>query len=499
MHRARRLVARVPRPLAMLLFVVAVFGVCWAMLTPPWQSPDAYSHYNYLESVATGLELPGQVGHVGTSSSTSKAIATAGSFSFMWSVPEAKPSWDPGIVAAGRAAAAPLTSADGGGPTDAAGYPPLYYLTAAPAYLALLGGDPFDRVNAVQLWGVLLLLATVTGAWLLAGEVLGRRRTLQLIAAAVVGLAPMSTFISTSISPDALLIALWTFVLWAGARVIRRGAATVDVRALCWLTAAAILTKPTSYALIPAVGLALALGWRRRPVRDLGAAAHVIGRSLVIAALPVIAWVVIRKLQNHPVLSAQPPVAALAQAPGQFLLNLFDYLWQFYLPRLPGQAVFHVPKLRLLPWPRLDPGLSAWNLWIREGWGAFGWIDVYMPAWVYAVLASLTAVVVVGGAAILVRFRRAARSPLLAFFGVLLLSLLAVLHVIEYQSLRGGRGAFIQGRYLLPLISMFGVGVALVVSRIPARARGPVVAVLVVGLLALQVIALGTIARTYYT
>jgi hypothetical protein len=153
----------------------------------------------------------------------------------------------------------------------------------------------------------------------------------------------------------------------------------------------------------------------------------------------------------------------------------------------------------LLPWPRLDPGLPLWNLWIREGWGAFGWIDVYMPGWVYVVLASLTTVVVVCGAAILVRFRRAAPWALLAFFGLLLLSVLAVLHVIEYQSLRGGRGAFIQGRYLLPLIAMFGLGAALVVSRIPARARGPVVAVLIVGLLALQVVALGTIARTYYT
>jgi hypothetical protein len=492
-------VARVPRPLALLLAVVAVFGVCWAMLTPPWQSPDAFTHYNYLESVATGLELPGQVGHQQTSSSTNKAIATAGSYWFMWSTPEAKPNWDPRIVAAGRATAARLSSTDGGGPTDAAGYPPLYYTTAAPAYLAPVGGDPFDRVNAVQFWGVLLLLASVTGAWLLAGEVFGRRRSLQLVTGAVVGLEPMSTFISTSVSPDALLITLWTFVLWTGARVIRRGAGPADVRALCALAAAAILTKPTSYALIPAVGLAFTLGWRRRPVRDLGAAVRVIGRPVVIAALPVIVWIVVLNLQNHAALSARPSVAALARAPGPVVGNLFDYLWQFYLPRLPGQAVFHVPKLRLLPSPRLDPGLPVWNLWIREGWGAFGWIDVYMPAWVYAVLAVLTSTVTVGAAAILVRFRRVARSALLAFFGVVVLSLLAVLHVIEYQSLTGGRGAFIQGRYLLPVMSLFGLAAALVVSRIPVRARGPVVAVLTVGLLALQVIALGTIARTYYT
>jgi uncharacterized BrkB/YihY/UPF0761 family membrane protein len=115
------------------------------------------------------------------------------------------------------------------------------------------------------------------------------------------------------------------------------------------------------------------------------------------------------------------------------------------------------------------------------------------------VLAAVTAAVAVLGVAIIVRFRDRIALSLLAFFGLALLSLLAVVHEVEYQTLRANQGPFTQGRYVLPLVALFGLGVALIISRLPARARGPASAVLIVGLLALQVLALGTVARTYYT
>ncbi|MHB8690865.1 MAG: DUF2142 domain-containing protein [Solirubrobacteraceae bacterium] len=499
MHKARRLVARVPRPLAMLLGVVAVFGVCWAMLAPPWQSPDAFSHYSYIESLGTRLVVPGGGGYGESSSSVRVADAGVGAHEIQWSSPEAKPSWSPSIAAASRRASGRLSRSNGGGPTPSAGYPPLYYATAVGAYLAPLGGDSFDRLNAVQLWGVLLLLGTVTGAWLLAGEVFGRRRLLQLITAAVAGLEPMSTFLSTSVTPDALLLPLWTLVLWAGARVIKRGAPQRDVKLLCALLAAAILTKPTSYALIPACALALVIGWRRGEARSGVEAVRLLGRALILPVLVVLGWTVIQRSLSYPAATAGPPTGALTSAPGSFLLHFFDYVWQFYLPRLPGQYAFHVPTLAALPWPRQLSGLPLWNLWIRQGWGVFGWVDVYMTGWVYVVLAVVTGAVAIGAVAIVVRACDALRLSLVAFFAVAVLSLLAVVHVIEYEFLTTGQGAFIQGRYLLPIVSLFGLAVALVVSRLPARARGPAVAVVMVGLLALQVLALATVARTYYT
>ena len=106
----------------------------------------------------------------------------------------------------------------------------------------------------------LWLPITVLGTWLLAGEVLGRRRLLQTAAAAVPALVPMVAFVSSSVSPDGMLFAH----LDAGAlarrplrqtrRPVRDGAAFLAV------VAVACTVKPTSYALLPAAALVVVLG-----------------------------------------------------------------------------------------------------------------------------------------------------------------------------------------------------------------------------------------------
>src|SRR5207302_11110880 len=122
--------------------------------------------------------------------------------------------------------------------------PPLFYLYSDLAYWATYGGNVLDRYYAMRTWGIGLLVLTVVATWLLVGELMARRRVLQLTGAVVVGLMPGVTFISTSINPDALMIALWTLALWLGARVIRHAARTRDTVSLLAVTAAAPLTQP---------------------------------------------------------------------------------------------------------------------------------------------------------------------------------------------------------------------------------------------------------------
>ena len=224
--------------------MVAIFGVAWALLVPPWQSPDTPSHYAYSESLAARLALPGVKGRPEVSSNQVAADQAVGASRIAFFTPQgAQPSWNPSIDRAYRRVAPHLSRSDGGGPNTAAVNPPLYYLYSDVGYWAAIGGDAFDRLYTMQIWDVLLLLATVIGVWLLTGEVLGPRRPAQLAAAAIAGLEPMETFISTSITPDALMVPLWTFALWLGARVIIRACRRRDAVALCALTAAAILTK----------------------------------------------------------------------------------------------------------------------------------------------------------------------------------------------------------------------------------------------------------------
>ena len=57
-----------PRSLAALLAVVAIVGVGWALIVPPWQSPDTVAHFAYAQSLAAGLPLPGDKHRPGVSS-----------------------------------------------------------------------------------------------------------------------------------------------------------------------------------------------------------------------------------------------------------------------------------------------------------------------------------------------------------------------------------------------------------------------------------------------
>jgi 4-amino-4-deoxy-L-arabinose transferase-like glycosyltransferase len=470
---------------------VAIVGVSWALLVPPWQSPDETEHFAYAQTLAERFALPGAPGRPGWSTDQDIADAASGASGNASFSDELRFDWSPQDAARYRAAFALNPSrSNGGGYNSAQTNPPLYYLYVDLAYWATYSGDAFDRVYAMRIWSVGLLLVTTGAAWLLAGEVLGRRRLPQLACAACVGLIPMQTAVAGTVNPDALLIALCTVALWLGARVIMRGARPPDAVALCAVTSAALLTKATAYFLLPAVALALFVGWRSSDAADRRRRLGVIAIATVLCAIPVIVWVVAR------VLRGQSPVNAVsaAGASGSRHVPHFDfpqflsYLWQFYFPQLPGMTPF-----------RASPGLPVYYTWIREGWGVFGWLEISMPSWLYGVLAGACGFVAVASGTIVARFRDRIRWSLVAFFALALAGLLFGLHITEYRSIINGQGPILQGRYLLPLSGLFGLAVALVLSRFPGRWRASACGVVLAGMLLVQVLALATVTQRYYT
>ncbi len=75
-----------------------------------------------------------------------------------------------------------------------------------------------------------------------------------------------------------------------------------------------------------------------------------------------------------------------------------SYVWQFYLPRLPWMTPF-----------RSTAGLPLYDVWLREGWGLFGWLEIELSNWLYALLTGITALIAIAAAAIVVRFRDSLR------------------------------------------------------------------------------------------
>ncbi|MGI9183938.1 MAG: DUF2142 domain-containing protein [Solirubrobacteraceae bacterium] len=484
---ARRRPARVPRPLAALLVAVALLGFAWALLVPPWQAPDEPAHFAYVQSLGERFALPGDRHRQVLSTSQLVADSAVGASRVAFHPDAVTPDWSAADNARFRRslAGAPSTS-DGGGINPAEPNPPAFYLYSDLAYWVAGGGaDAFDQLYAMRIWDVALLLTTVVGGWLLAGEVFARRRRPQLVCAAVCGLIPGETFIATSVNPDALMVALWSIALWLGTRVILRGAARRDSVALGLVTATAVLTKATSYALVPAVLAALVIGWRRRPAAERPTALSQFGPPLLALAGPVLAWLVLASANGRPAVNTiQATVHAHAFNVPQFL----SYLWQFYLPRLP-----------VLTPLRETSGLPLYDVWVREGWGVFGWLDVEMPRGVYYALAAVSGVVAIGAAGLLLRIRERRHRALLAFFALATAGLLFGLHLVDYRAIIAGQGPVIQGRYLLPVVSLVGLAFGLVISRVPLRWRGSACGAVLAGLLLVQVLALATILKAYYT
>ena len=372
------------------------------------------------------------------------------------------------------------------GPNPARANPPLYYLWESIPYLAASGGDFFDRLYAMRLWSVVLLLVATAATWLLIGELAGPRRDLQLVGAAIVGMQPMAVFVSSSVNPDASLIACFALTFWLGARVLRRGLTLRDGVALGGVAALAVLTKGTGYALVPAVGLALAVGaWRLRPWRRSTVIAA--GSAGLALAVPVGAWLVLARVLDRAAVNKVPGVGGGSSVPGSPHIGLVNYLWQFYLPKLPFQS--NVPAI---------PRLPAYDIWLKGGWAAFGWLEVRFPNPVYVVLAAATVALLAGGVVVLLRRRRLDDLPLVAFFAVAALCLLAGLHWIEYRTIRTEGVIFNQGRYLLPLLPILGVSAAASLTLLPARRRLPAAGALLGALFVLQLFSLGLIVGRFY-
>jgi len=485
-QRLRAAQRAVPAPLAALLAAVVLVGVTWALLVPPFQAPDEQSHFGYVQSLVDGPGLPGDLNRPGFSTELLRARDAANSDQTA-ALPAVKPTWSAAEWRGWQAEDERLpddSRGDGGGIGNPAwSNPPLYYLYAAVPYAIASGGDLFARVTLVRLASVLSLLVTALGAWLLAGEVLGRDRLLQLLAAAVAGLLPMVAFISAQVGPDGALYALWTLALWLGVRVIKRGAEPAAAIALLGVVGLAILVKATSYALVPAALLALAVGlWRvhedrRRAVQTgMWAAAAL--------AVPVLGWIVYTRLVGRAA-AAQVSAAAGTGGAGS-LRELASYLWQYYLPRLPFMTDFQ------------HGGVPAYQVLFKQGWGAFGWLEVRFPEWLYRLLLVLTAGVAAAAIARIVALRRRVDWWVGAFFAVAAAALLAGLHWTDYHYLIEGRGNFIQGRYLFPLVGLAGLAAAQAVAWLRGRARAAAVGTLVGCLLALQFVSLAIVAVRFY-
>ena len=136
---------RVPASLAWLMGAVAVAGVAWALLVPPWQVPDEDAHFAYAQTIAELHRRPADDGRpaLEAQKSSEQDLAERDS-GFLRSYQRlgANPEWSVRAERGWRATPEPPRD-DGGGANAAENNLPAYYLYAAVPYVAAQKGMPY--------------------------------------------------------------------------------------------------------------------------------------------------------------------------------------------------------------------------------------------------------------------------------------------------------------------------------------------------------------------
>ena len=181
------------------------------------------------------------------------------------------------------------------------------------------------------------------------------------------------------------------------------------------MIAAGLLTKLNFLGLLPGalVGLVLLTARARRTSKR--AAYRALALALGVAASPICLYVLVNVLTGRRADGTLSRGVALTLGRGSIFEEL-SYIWQFYLPRLPGMHDYF-------------PGLSTTiQFWVNGFVGLYGWVDTVFPAWVYRVALVPIALLAILFASGLVAGRTSLRRrlPELGVYGAMALGLAAL-------------------------------------------------------------------------
>lgn len=463
--RAGAAVRAIPRPLAALLIAATLLQVAWALFTPALQGPDETGHAAYVQRLAeTGDGPDAATTQGGLRSAELEAFIRWHNVASVVGMAAGRPGWSEAERAAWERVERDARRDDGAGPNPLAQNPPLYYAYDAVAYRVASGFSLPTRLLAMRLANLPLLWLVIGCAWLAMAE-LFRRTFARTVGTGAVALLPMVTFLSGVVNPEIALAAAATAAIALSLAALRLGPRAGVLLGLGAIGAAGVLIHGRGLALVPAIVFVLALVlWRGRggPVPRSHRALAAAGALALIGVGALAAIVYSNAHAGASSLSGEltgSSSSGLENASG-----LFDYVWQFYfspltdMPPPPGEGLFGYRQMYV------EQFLG----------GAFGSLEVRFPSDVYRALQIVQGIglpVLVGAVARrweLVRAHAAQALVLLAFA----VSTLALLHVAAWQDLNTDAPAdLLTGRYLLPLVAVFGAAVAFVVEVMPPRVR----------------------------
>jgi len=465
-------------------------AACWSAITPPFQAPDEPSHFAYVQRLAETAQPPTSSGFA-FSPEEEAALRDLHQAEVLWH-PEV-PTISSRIAQAQlrKDLARPLSRASTGDGGVATSQPPAYYALEAVPYLLGSHSTLLDRLELMRLASALMAGLTALCCFLFVRECLPAEPWAWTVGGLSVALFPLLGFTSGAVTPDALLVAVSSAIFFCLACAFRRGLSRRLALALGALTLLGFLTKLNFLGLAPGVLLGFALLARRR-IRDdatgVERARYSVALALAFVLTPMCIYTVHDVLAHRQVLG-QLSNAADHVVGGQPLLSEAARIWQLYLPRLPGMTSYY-------------PGLSTTRqLWFNRSVGLYGWLDTSLPTWVYTLALIPACAIAALSLRALLCHRDAARRRLpellvyLAIAAGLMILVGAASHATSTPS---AQTAYVQPRYLLPLLAPLGAVLALA-ARGAGRRWGPPIGVAIVMLLLADDLfsQLQTVARFY--
>jgi 4-amino-4-deoxy-L-arabinose transferase-like glycosyltransferase len=441
----------------------ALLAALYSLSTPLWEAPDEVGHFDYVRHLLTARSLP-------TMSREQPSAAHQPPLYYALAALAAAP-----VDLTDRAGAFRLNprfiwAGNGGQEVNAAIHGTAETFPYHGEALALRLG------RAVS---VLLGAVTIGLALLIARRLFPARPLIWLVAGALIVFNPQVLFVHGALNNDSLATLASTAALLATLRAADLPCAAPP--------------RPDR-AEDPAVGNRV-VGWAVVGVAlGIGLLAKTTTVAALGAALAVLALVALRR--RAPAFALGGAVALgipVALLTGWWLARN----WRLYGDPL-GRAVYRevwAVNTRQAPLTLGDLADFA-GLTFRSFWGVFGWMNLFLPGWLYGAALALTVLGLLGA----VVARSTGRLARGEAAGLAVLGLFGLAQVVVTLALvRECSSSCYQGRYLFPALAPFAVLVAAgLIAPLPVRLAGAVGAGLVVGLGALAVwTPLGLIAPAY--
>jgi hypothetical protein len=475
-----------------LIAMSALLALAWAAVTPPLTNADETGHFAYIQHLAETGSAPSKSAGAHTLADEEVQLLSQLQLGTVINNANARPSFsrlDLDAFSRYERDVPPSARKNGDGPNQFAQNGPLYYAAGAVAYRITPGGQIIDRVFAVRLLvGGGLFLLTVVMTWLLAAELFAATWP-PVLAAAAVALQPKLGNAAGMVNPDIMLAGVWSSFAWLGVRTVRHGLTVRRAVALGLLTGASILTHGRGLALIPPLLVALVLSVPHLRTRWRWAAKP-LAFALAAMAVCAVAGFLYTRAKAGGAYGGELTQAAGGSGSAGSLKGFFAYVFNFYFGGFQALG------------PVLGAGFGYRQGYIETFFSDLGSLDVVFQPHILDYLQVLAALgllalwteVAVLREALLLRWRE------IAVLVILVVSQVGLLHLASYRDLVQSNGVSVlwSGRYLLPLIAVFGVTVAFVCSHLPRRFAA-VAAGVVLGVgIVLQLASLGLTLDRFY-